>query len=367
MRRLAGLTRFLLDARRDIELFGMFDADNLGDEAMYHAGLSILPAGRVVPCLSGSRIGLLDKAILARSRSDLVIGGGTLIHGGPQKGRRSWLEYIEQRSRRGARIAVMGTGLSFKEEEIASKAEPVRRWVGVLEKAGMIGVRGPRSLSLAQGMGLDATIFGDGAFSLYDPALPRRYATRQPRERPLMGFNAGLCRNDQKAYETVCIRLLRSLRSTHDIRFYVVRPTDNDATDRIVVGCGLQSQAEIVRNYVDPYAYMRSVIDCDGMIALKLHAAGLAMVAGVPTLLFKYRPKCQDFVQPIGLEKTLLEFPLRFGDIEIRMHHFLQQPADFVATEAIAGLAAHQRAEATRHFGMPLRPAADRNVGIASV
>jgi hypothetical protein len=72
----------------------MYDADNLGDEAMRDAGLAILPQGRVIPYVNRSKVRAVDWAIRARRRRHLVIGGGTLIHGASGGGSSNWLDYV---------------------------------------------------------------------------------------------------------------------------------------------------------------------------------------------------------------------------------------------------------------------------------
>ncbi|MCE8471781.1 hypothetical protein LZ189_22505, partial [Rhodovulum sulfidophilum] len=84
----AELLDFLVNPFRDIELFGMFGPGNLGDEAMLVAALDSLPRRRCTPWQSYPNRPALNRLIRNRRRRHLLVGGGTLIHGG----RTGWLD-----------------------------------------------------------------------------------------------------------------------------------------------------------------------------------------------------------------------------------------------------------------------------------
>ena len=124
IQRLLHTAAFLLDYRKDIEVFGMFGAANLGDEAMLVAAHNLLPAGRVIECKTGARLPIAHSMIRARWRSTLLVAGGTLIHGGDTE----WLDFVEHRAQQGAQVVFFGTGIAFNEDQLTDSYPPYRRW-----------------------------------------------------------------------------------------------------------------------------------------------------------------------------------------------------------------------------------------------
>jgi len=110
--RIRVLANYLVNPRRKIELFGMYDADNLGDEAMKIAGMASLPPDRTVAVI-GAGNGLLKAAIRARRFQDVVVGGGTLIHGGRADGGNGWLDHTRDQSAIGGHPASRRNGLAL--------------------------------------------------------------------------------------------------------------------------------------------------------------------------------------------------------------------------------------------------------------
>lgn len=109
-----GLLDFLLNPRKDIEIFGMFGPGNLGDEAMLVAALATLPAYRCISWKSYPRYPLLNTLVRKRARKHLLVAGGTLIHGGDT----AWLDYVEMRAMQGSEVSFLGTGIAFNDHEV---------------------------------------------------------------------------------------------------------------------------------------------------------------------------------------------------------------------------------------------------------
>lgn len=334
----AELLDFLVNPSRDIELFGMFGPGNLGDEAMLVAALDSLPPRRCTPWQSYPNRPALNRLIRNRRRRHLLVGGGTLIHGG----RTGWLDYVEMRSRQGARVSFFGTGMAFTDEQIAGESEAFRRWRAVLDRSQEVHLRGPQSVELCRRMGVQADIFGDFAFLLHRPDIPvRDHGARSD----AIGLNVGNCLGDQAAYEEACVALVRHLHSSHRLVFYVVVDTDMAATRRVIERAALPEDGfSIERHYFDPYGFMRSIRNLRAFIGLKLHAAGLAMIAGVPALMVAYQPKSRDFMAPLGkAEQLLIDLPVEAGEFLSRAADLLDRPEDFLVEDRIAAIAADQR------------------------
>lgn len=343
--RIRHLSRFLGSPGHDIEVFGMFGVGNLGDEAMYIAADDNIPGDRCVPSplyTVGDKLLPLAKL---RKRKHLLVAGGTLIHGG----RTDWLDYIEFRANQGAEVAIMGAGVGFLDSEVAEKTPQFRRWSALLAKVEKVALRGTQSVARAQEMGTQADVFGDFAFLLHDPGLVvSDHAARDG----TIGVNVGQCLGDQSAFETTMAELVQHISASHPLVFYTVVAADLPVTRRVIEIAGLTAdQYRIEAHHFDPKAFMRAVARHSAFVSLKLHASGLAMIAGVPGLMFAYKPKAHDFMTPLGNGAHLvLDLPLDRDDLIARTEALLTNPADHVIEKNIAQQAAVQRAMIRKQF-----------------
>lgn len=331
---------YLFNTRADIEFFGMFGPGNLGDEAMFHAARRLMPADRLMASKRRSRHRWLDALIRGRSRRHLIVGGGTLIHGGDT----GWLDHVELRVKQGAELAFLGTGIAFSEAQISGRSPEYTRWSALLAGSRHVYLRGPMSAARARDMGADARVFGDLAFSLFD----RDIVASAAGTRHAVGVNVGQCLGDQAAFEASAARFVGAIRRMGlDVVFYAVVPTDLPVTRRVMAAAGLDAATTPVEcHYFDPQPFMRSVRTLRAFVGLKLHAAGIAMIAGVPSLMISYLGKCQDFVAPIGAEPALVSLPIDDDVLAAKFDALLRAPADFGFVERIAAVARAQRQSA---------------------
>jgi polysaccharide pyruvyl transferase WcaK-like protein len=347
LERFAEVNTYLFDGSKDIELFGMYGAQNIGDEAMKDVGLATLPEDRTVAVITGSRLPLIGSMIARKVRPHLAVGGGTLIHGGKSKpGQDSWLDVVERFSKADSKVAFFGTGVSFRPEEMASATPEVERWKAILSKAGYIGLRGPQSQAQAAALGVEAQLFGDAAFALHKAgrADGERYPGR-------IGFNFGECLGDQAHYEGVNAALLKMAAKDYHCCIYVVRPTDWKSTRQIVARSGIAANRySIVEIAEDVAGYMNSVSRLHAFVGVKLHASGLAMITGVPSLLFEYLPKCRDFMLPIGMEHTLISMDADANAACNKLDAMLSNPQDYCNDSRIGEIAAQQRNTINNYF-----------------
>lgn len=332
------LAKFIADKGSDIEIFGMFGPGNLGDEAMLVAAFENLPRGRVIPWPSYAIGRALDRFIELRRRPHLLVGGGTLIHGGNT----GWLDYLEMRSMQGVQVSFFGTGISFTPEEMSSRTEPYRRWCSILNQSTNVHLRGPKSVAIAREMGSEADVFGDFAFMLYDSKIP---ITDHSKRENSIGLNFGYCLADQNDFENKSVELVKSLSGIAKLVFYTVVDTDQPVTQRIIERSGLRnSQYTVENHFYDPHAFMASARLHKGFIGLKLHAAGLAMVAGVPTVMIAYKDKSFDFMAPIKANYLgLVTLPINANQLSRKIDDLLTSPQKYVVSDAIAELTVHQR------------------------
>ena len=350
--RIRVLANYLMNPRRKIELFGMYDADNLGDEAMKIAGMASLPPDETVAVI-GAGNGLLKAAIRARRFQDVVVGGGTLIHGGRADGGNGWLDHVELRRSQGARVTFLGTGISFLENQIVERSASVAGWTDVMHEAAFVGLRGPLSQATAARLGVSASIFGDAAFLLYDAALAENRVVATGRSERIVGINIGevLKGDAQRDFEASFAKLLVHLSPTFKLRLFVVNPEDHEACLRVVKRSGIPDERfEIVRNYRDANLFMRQAAECVGFIGIRLHASGLAMVAGVPSLLVAYLEKCRDFALPADLEQVLVDLPLDGEALLRAADDMLSKPENYRNVPGVAALSKAQHARIASLF-----------------
>ncbi|WP_349294639.1 polysaccharide pyruvyl transferase family protein (plasmid) [Thioclava sp. 'Guangxiensis'] len=353
--------RFVLDRRRDIEVFGWFGYGNLGDEAMLVAAEEALP-GRVIGTRMAMRVPALTRLLWQAGRPELLVAGGTLINGGTP----GWLDYIEHRVAQGTRISFMGTGMAFTEEEIAHKAPAWTRWARLMAQARTVHLRGPDSVAMAARMGIEAQDFGDFAFLLHENAGPGAappLVRSGMRGRPRIGLNFGHCLGDQAQFEAAAARLVAALGAAYDLVVHVVVEKDLGPTRRILADAGFaggerspdRAGLVVECHYDDPRRFMASVRGCEAYLGLKLHAAGLAMVAGVPTQMIAYKPKARDFMRPLGgREDLLLDLPLDTDLALARIEGMLADPQPARVSARIGAIAARQRAVLNRSYPLGL-------------
>ncbi|EKE44502.1 hypothetical protein OCGS_1340 [Oceaniovalibus guishaninsula JLT2003] len=344
--KIVGLLDFLANPQKDIEVFGMFGPGNLGDEAMLVAAGQALSPRRIVPSRRYPARPLLNGLVERRRRKHLLVGGGTLIHGGDT----GWLDYVEMRARQGVEVSFFGTGMAFAEHQIVNESDPYRRWRAILRQARHVHLRGPDSVGLAERMGVRAGIFGDFGFLLHRPGLA---AANRDRQDGPVGLSLGECLGDQDAFEDACVALVERLSRDHRLAFHVAVRTDLPATERVIARAGLaEGQYGIEAHYFDPYAFMHAISGYRVFLGLKLHAAGFAMVAGVPALMIAYLPKCHDFMAPLNADPRMtVPLPLDVDDVLARIGDVLADPRDFVVADRIAAIAATQRGTLARVYG----------------
>ncbi len=331
------LTNFICDRNSDIEVFGMYGQSNLGDEAMKVAALKFLPAGRAMATVGNSRVSLLDELIQRKNRKTLLVAGGTLIHGGDT----AWLDYVEHRANQDSRLVFLGTGISFLESQISQKSDAYMRWSALLSSADVVSLRGPLSCATADKMGADASQFGDFAFLHFDREIVfGNHNLRSDR----IGLNIGECLGNQAQHEQLWACVLKKYSKLFYIEFFIVTPSDILSTLRVIKMVGLdKNQYTIHYCYDNPKKYMKQVSKLKFFIGLKLHAAGLAMVAGTPTLMFKYKEKASDFVEPIFMTHSLIELTISADELSSRFDDLLQNPDKYTNTKAIEGVFVDQK------------------------
>lgn len=342
--KVSGLLDYLLNPRKDIEIFGMFGPGNLGDEAMLVAALATLPAHRCISWKSYPQYPLLNTLLKRKARKHLLVAGGTLIHGGDT----AWLDYVEMRAMQGSEVSFLGTGIAFNDHEVG-QSDQWKRWGNVLRGAKAVHLRGPASVDFASRMGARADVFGDFAFLLHDEAIPlKKHEDRDA----VIGVNLGHCLGDQQRFEDTAVELLKQISTDYRIVFHAVVRSDLEVISRVAARAGLDAgRARIEEHYFDPQSFMWSIRRYRAFIGLKLHAAGLAMVAGVPTVMLAYLPKCYDFMAPLGAPKSILvNLPISVDSVLVSLDQVWGNPDEHTLEKKIAEVAEQQRQTVNRIY-----------------
>jgi len=89
------------------------------------------------------------------------------------------------------------------------------------------------------------------------------------------------------------------------IRFFCVWPNDLPVVRELAARTGI-SNPDIIVEYRDAARYIREVGYCRVFIGMKLHAAILAVCAGVATMALEYQPKHADYMSSINSESELV-------------------------------------------------------------
>lgn len=337
----------VLNPLNKIEVFGMYGPGNLGDEAMLVAALMHLPRH----CCSSYRTFFArpDVRFLLRHRPirHLLVGGGTLIHGGNT----GWLDYIEMRAHQNVRLSFLGTGLAFLDEQIELRSDAFKRWCEVLQGSHDIFLRGPRSAELAQLMCGRGEVFGDFAFLLHNDELVLDHHSGRTAE---VGINLGDCLGDQNDLEAKFVPIITHLSKDFTIVFHAVCAGDVAVIDRVIQRSGLPAERfRIESDFFDPLQFMAKIRKYRAFIGVKMHAAGLAMVCGVPTVMISYLPKCHDFVGPLSMgNNVLLDLPLDREVAMAKIMRLLEEPDLFTCAAEIGQIANRQRTTLRRVFAL---------------
>lgn len=335
--KLAIFCDFMFNPSKDIEVFGMFGAGNLGDEAMLAAARKELGARRCIPW-KYYRNRLLNNFVRSKRHSNLFVVGGTLIHGG----KTDWLDYVEHRFDQKVPVSFFGTGMAFTDDQIRNRSDSYKRWARILRGSPNVHLRGPASVNLAREMGAQAEVFGDFAFLLHDP---ERQSARPQDRKNIVGLNFGQCLGNQDDFERQAAILVSELAGRHELIFHAVVEGDVPVTLRIASLAGISlDEARIEKHYWNPYAFMDSVQNYRAFLGLKMHAAGLAMIAGVPSLMIAYLPKARDFMAPLGgREDLLVNLPINVDETLEKLGRLLDDPQASSLTDRIGRVHADQR------------------------
>ena len=272
---------------------------NLGDEIML-AALRGLLAGAVLepidfPATEArlARLGLSGPRVF----SGLVLGGGTLINP----------HFLPRVTSMGGSLPgwTLGTGVGSSGFGMAQSV-PLDDWRDALRNFRAAWVRGPRSASILQGLGVRRVeVVGDLALAATpDTALAR------PRDRVLainVGGRRAMAADDidhQALHEELAALLASPLAVEWRLVPFAMHRDDLPAVLDLAhrLPAGRCARPVLLRSMHEIDAMLAGV---RAVVAMRLHGAVLAWTRGVPALLLGYREKCADFAEQLGVEDLL--------------------------------------------------------------
>ncbi len=252
-------------------------------------------------------------AVTGRSLYDIgILGGGTLINQ-----HHMWLTQVRELRRRNVPMICLGTGVAApefwcgKEETLTvlgHAGDELDGWTSTLAMFSFVGVRGPYSLAILSGRGLN------GAFTIGDTALSLWGS--EPfgggRGRPgVLGLSVGHVDGnplwgDPDRYMSEVVRFAQLMcDSGYEVHLLPVWDRDVPSNESILAqvdrrGCRLLRVFDVYNDY------SRAVRECEIFVGQKLHSTVIACINGVPSVMIEYRPKCRDFMASLDLEEYVI-------------------------------------------------------------
>jgi len=268
---------------------------NLGDDAMVEAAHFLLPHAKLIRFEHPKQEHRLMRMGLSGQRyfHSMILGGGTLICP-------TWRKQVQAALQQELLVWSLGTGVGSNGFNQPTEVE-IREWKALLMDFHRLGVRGPRSKTALEAIGIDkAEVIGDLALSLTCNEL------MQPCEPPCFAVNitvpTGQTYDDG---EYTRLQELEPILQTLIQQGWQPLPIAMHASDLPPLRQLMHrvSMEHLPIHVVStPDEFFQLVAPCSFTIAVRLHAAVLSCCVGVPPLMLGYRDKCLDFMQSMQLE-----------------------------------------------------------------
>lgn len=285
---------------------GFVGKQNLGDEALYDAFLDLFPRDPLIVADGHDPIELwLHRRLMGRSGrfGHVFLGGGTLILDG------GYLVQLEALLEAGTPCVVFGTGVRdpafwARFDKPGVHEERTARWRDALNKCAYVGVRGPESKRLLDGIGVtDVKIVGDPAVVLCTPL---------PNDRPATGriaINLGATGAIYGDHDGVVREVAGCIRELSNeglaFEYIALHRVDARLYRQLVEQLGgIHLPLRLVYEHTNDL--LSSLGSYDLVIAERLHMMILAKACAVPTIGLEYRPKHRDFALSFGTEDLLM-------------------------------------------------------------
>lgn len=288
---------------------GVLSEANLGDQILLSQSGQHFPSYHIInwPGNLNWISRRVSKATL-NSCSGYIIGGGTLLLGG------KYYDTLDSAIQRGLQFLTYGSGVQDPDYWDFSN-QHIERWVATLNQASLLGCRGPESLRILKGYGLNkAEMVGDPAFCYSIP----EHVVPEGIDRKCIGISVGysskvIGEGFDVMYDGYRKILMALAKDGWKFRFFCVWPRDLKTIESLIDDTGIQPEA-IIKEYYSAERFKQEVRQCAMMIGMKLHADILATCAAVPTIAVNYQPKLIDYMASINSLDYLVNIDQKITD-----------------------------------------------------
>jgi GT2 family glycosyltransferase len=272
------------DERPGIRYVGWVGRDNLGDEAMLDAVVSLMPWG--------------DVSVRGEASDLLLLGGGTLIN------RNHYLGWLRERDSPRIERAVFGTGVASP--SYWGLTEDTKDWIQWLETCCYVGVRGPRSAETLADWGFSGTVevCGDPALAL----VPRETDVEEGSVLVAPVWTGGELwgGSDVTVYEAMAEAIEGLVGEGRKVILMSCHPSDDRPIILIRDMIGGSSAVRYLAGYENTAASLDAIAGSSLIVGERLHACVLAAAAGRAFVALEYRPKLRDFAASVDMEEMVI-------------------------------------------------------------
>lgn len=262
---------------------GWLGHNNIGDEACYDA-ISGLLNKNPIPWDYPDHIPIQNP-------DKIIYGGGTILH------LEYWVreEMIDPFITAGIPLIIWGSGVwSPSRHELSQKTKRL------LEKAVIVGVRGPRSAKKLVENGIRAVVIGDPAIIL---STNKESSSNDSNTIALnIGFSGGKIHGNDEHVISETKKIIKELsRDGFSIELFSMLPEDEQILEKIDLDVSFRRFNPSWKDLINFFK------DCKLVIGEKLHTSVLSAAAGTPFISIAYLEKCHDFCESIDLEDMAVD------------------------------------------------------------
>lgn len=275
-------------------------SSNAGDKLLHDAHRLLLAPLRLPPVQTPLAARVLNAGRGSGQtppRFGVLLGGGTLI--GEPRWRRQ-LETVDPR--RDRVLSTLGVGvLDPRSSQFEWVRHELQSWLPILRRLEPVPVRGPLSAEVLADLGVDVQVVGDPVLALPSP----------PERGPILGrlgLNIGASLESRTFGRTTeLVAAFGDLANTWcrrggEVVLFSVWPPDDEICRAVAVAAG--RSIRLVRWEEGATLFLEQLQSCEAVVAQKLHAVVLSVVAGRPVVPVEYQAKCRDFAASVGLDET---------------------------------------------------------------
>lgn len=283
---------FYIHRRKAIGYIGGHGANNLGDDVMFYALKNNLFQNELITFQTVGIEKLLYKAGLSGVKffKLLILGGGTLIND-------MWYDKVSRSLQLGIPVISLGTGVGSCGIEQFEEVD-VSPWRGVLQNFLTVNVRGELSKSRLNNIGVNSVVSGDLALLLANEKINNSYDKK-------IGLNLMDIAKYNHYWEAILPLLSDLNREGWKFESLIINPNDLAYTKYYFEKLGVESnEFRAIKDYNEFLEASERLIFT---ICVRLHGSVLSLCNNIPTILFGYRDKCDDFMTSMDMKDYYID------------------------------------------------------------